>query len=67
MDVKYPDVRVLLHEDDTALAVMGAVCKALMRAGHRDAVQPYVNAASQGTHEDMRAETKRWVTCVSQG
>lgn len=46
MDVKYPDVSVqLTGGDGNVFAIIGAVKKALQRAGQRDAANEFANNA----------------------
>jgi hypothetical protein len=63
-EVKYPDVVVtLLGEDGNAFAIMGAVQKALKRAGvDKDEVTAYFNEATAGDYDHLIQTSMRWVT-----
>ena len=43
----------LSGEDGNAFAVMGAVKRALERAGHRDLVAPYMKEAMAGDYDNL--------------
>jgi hypothetical protein len=51
---KYPDVSVqLTGEDGNAFAIIGAVAKALRRAGHADAVPEFQAEAMSGDYDHL--------------
>lgn len=58
----YPDVTVqLTGEDGNAFAVIGAVAKALRRAGHRDAVAGFQTEAMSGDYDHLLQTAMRYV------
>ena len=64
MNTKYPEVRVdLFSIDSNAFSIMGAVSKAMRRAGisseERDA---YFKEATSGDYDQLLATTMRWVS-----
>lgn len=60
--VKYPDVTVeLVGHDGNAYAIMGAVRRALRRAGHHDAVSTYTDEATSGDYDHLLQVTMQWV------
>jgi hypothetical protein len=64
MTVKYPEIEVQLSgEDGNAFAIMGAVSKALRRAGvskeERDA---YYAESTSGDYDHLLQTAMRWVT-----
>lgn len=62
MEVKFPDVTVqLVGQDGNAFAVMGAVSKALKRAGHSDQVEAYMAEATAGDYNCLLRVTQEWV------
>lgn len=59
---KYPDVEVeLVGQDGNAFAILGAVCRALRRAGHGDVVDAYMEAATAGDYDHLLRVTCEWV------
>ena len=63
--IKYPEIEVqLTGEDGNAFAVMGAVRKALRRAGvSADEVAEYTKESTSGDYDNMLAVAMRWVSC----
>ena len=63
-DVKYPEVEVQLSgEDGNAFAIMGAVSKALRRAGiEREQVEAFKAEATAGDYDHLIQTAMRWVT-----
>jgi hypothetical protein len=62
MDVKLPDVTVqLTGEDGNAFAVMGAVTRAMKRAGHGDQVDTFRAEAMSGDYDHLLQTCMRWV------
>jgi hypothetical protein len=63
MILKYPDVKVtLIGEDGNAFAVMGAVTKALRRAGApQEDIDKYKEEAMSGDYDNLLRVTMRWV------
>ena len=61
--VKYPDIRVALSEvDGNAFSVMGAVRKALKRAGVEQAeVDGFTAEATAGDYDHLLRTCMRWV------
>ena len=61
---RYPDVVVQLSgQDGNAFAVMGAVTKALRRAGVELVERrKYMNEAMSGSYDELLATTAQWVT-----
>lgn len=59
---KYPDVTVqLTGEDGNAFAILGAVGRALRRAGHGDAVDAFMAEATSGDYDNLLATAMRYV------
>jgi len=63
-ECKYPEVVVaLVGGDGNACAVLGAVQKALRRAGvAREEISQYIAEATNGDYDHLLATTMRWVT-----
>jgi hypothetical protein len=62
-EVRYPDVEVqLTGEDGNAFAVLGAVRKALVDAGHQDEVEAFFAEATSGDYQHLLGTCMRWVT-----
>lgn len=62
MQTKYPDVEVtLVGEDGNAFSILGAVSKALKRAGHGDVVDEFWAEATSGDYDHLLATCMRWV------
>lgn len=60
-EVKYPDVHVeLVGQDGNAFSIMGRVSAALKKAGHADAVKPYMDEAMSGDYNNLLR-----VTCAT--
>lgn len=63
MDTKYPDIEVQLSgADGNAFAVMGAVSKALKRAGHADEVNAYMAESMSGDYDHLLRTAASWVS-----
>lgn len=61
-DVKFPDVTVQLSgRDGNAFAILGAVSKALKRAGHREAAVEFINEATNGDYDHLLQTAMRYV------
>jgi hypothetical protein len=53
-DPKYPDVEVeLVGQDGNAFAILGAVSKALKRAGYPEAAAEFMTEASSGDYTHL--------------
>jgi hypothetical protein len=62
MTVKYPDIKVkLVGEDGNAFAILGAVSRALKRAGHADAAEEFYAEATSGDYDHLLATATRYV------
>jgi len=63
MDIKYPDITVqLTGQDGNAFAVMGAVNKALRRAGvSQEERTEFMNEATSGDYNKLLATAMAWV------
>ena len=63
-EIRFPDVEVqLTGEDGNAFAILGAVSKALRRAGDRDAVDEFLDEAPSGDYNNLLQTAMRYVTC----
>ena len=63
MEPRYPDVEVqLTGEDGNAFAIMGAVTRALRRAGYSDKIEEYQKEATSGDYDNLLQVTMKWVT-----
>ena len=63
MEPLYPDVEVqLTGEDGNAFAIMGAVTRALRRAGYSDKIEEYQKEATSGNYDNLLQVTMKWVT-----
>lgn len=62
-EVKYPDIEVeLLGQDGNAFAILGAVKKALKRAGvPQTEIDAYMAEAMAGDYDHLLQTTMRWV------
>ena len=61
-EVRYPDVEVqLTGQDGNAFAVLGAVRKALVDAGHQDEVEAFFAEATSGDYDHLLGTCMRWV------
>lgn len=62
-EVKYPEVKVkLVGNDGNAYAIMGAVQKALKRAGvSQDEIAEYLQESMSGDYHNLIATACRWV------
>ena len=62
-DVKYPNVEVQLSgEDGNAFAIMGAVQKALRRAGvDAEEIAKYKEESMSGDYDNLLQTAMRWV------
>jgi hypothetical protein len=59
---KFPDVQVqLTGEDGNAFAILGAVSKALKRAGHREAADEFYKEATSGDYDHLLQTAMRYV------
>lgn len=68
-EVKYPDATVTqsdLCADGNVFAVMGKAAQALRRAGHGDAVKPYMEDAMSADYNHALAVTMQYVN-VTEG
>ncbi len=62
-EVKFPDVHVeLVGQDGNAFSIMARVSTALRRAGHGDAVKPYMDEAMSGDYNHLLRVTCQTVT-----
>lgn len=63
MDVKYPEIEVqLTGQDGNAFAIMGAVRKALRRAGiSKEEQDAFTAEATSGDYDDLLQTAMRWV------
>jgi hypothetical protein len=60
MEIKHPEITVqLIGNDGNAFAIMGAVSKALRRAGIDPT--PYTNEAMSGDYDHLLQTTLSWV------
>ena len=61
--VKYPEVKVkLVGNDGNAYAIMGAVQKALKRAGvSHEEIAKYLEESMSGDYDNLIATACRWV------
>jgi len=66
MDVKYPEIEVqLTGQDGNAFAVIGAVRKALRRAGiGQDEIALFTNEATAGDYDHLLATCMKWVVVL---
>jgi hypothetical protein len=63
MSIKYPEVEVqLTGNDGNAFAIMGAVSKALKRAGYGDDVDAYMAESMSGDYDNLLITAMNWVT-----
>jgi hypothetical protein len=62
-EVKYPEVKVkLVGNDGNAYAIMGAVQKALKRAGvSHEEIAKYLEESMSGDYDNLIATACRWV------
>lgn len=59
---KFPDVEVqLVGLDGNAFSVLGAVSKALKRAGHREAADEFMTEATSGDYDHLLATAMDFV------
>ena len=61
-DVKTDVVVDLIGKDGNAFFIMGAVSKALRRAGHYDLVKEYTDKAMSGDYNNLLRITMEYVT-----
>ena len=62
-EIKFPEVYVpLVGQDGNAFAIMGRVSAALRKAGHGDAVKPYMDEAMSGDYDHLLRVTMRTVS-----
>ncbi len=63
LTAKYPDIGVqLTGEDGNAFAIMGAVTKALSRAGvERDEIDQFRSEAMSGDYDHLLQTCMKWV------
>jgi len=65
LNAKYPEIEVqLTGEDGNAFAIIGAVTKALRRAGHGDDVQAFINEAMAGDYDHFLRTAMAWVDVI---
>jgi hypothetical protein len=64
MDTKYPDVEVDIYSiDGNAFSIMGAVTKAMRRAGiPKEEQDAYFKEATSGDYDHLLATTAKWVS-----
>ena len=62
-DVKYPNINVqLTDEDDNAFSIMGAVSKALRKAGvPAEKIKKYTNESMSGDYDNLFRTAMSWV------
>lgn len=62
-DIKYPQVKVqLIGHDGNAFAIMGAVTRAMKKAGvEKEAIDAYKAEAMSGDYDNLLAVTARTV------
>lgn len=64
MEPKFPEVTVqLTGEDGNAFSILGAVSKALKRAGHGEAAQEFYTEATSGDYDHLLQTAMAYVTC----
>jgi hypothetical protein len=65
-NVKYPDIKVqLVGRDGNAFAILGAVGKAMRRAGlTKEQIDEYTNEATAGDYDHLLSTTTRYVEVV---
>jgi hypothetical protein len=62
-EIRHPDVEVqLTGQDGNAFAVLGAVRKALVDAGHQDEIEAFFAEATSGDYNHLLGTCMRWVT-----
>lgn len=62
MDSILPDVKVkLVGTDGNAFAIIGAVRKAMKRAGHGDRVEEFTKEATSGDYDHVLQTCMKWV------
>ena len=63
MDPKFPDIEVrLIGRDGNAFGIIGAVSKALRRAGHDAEAKQFVEEATSGDYDNVLRTALNWVT-----
>lgn len=64
MDTKYPEVEVDIYSiDGNAFSIMGAVTKAMRRAGiPKEEQDAYFKEATSGDYDNLLATTAKWVS-----
>ena len=63
MSTRYPEVEVqLTGNDGNAFAIMGAVSRALERAGYGDEVEAYMEESMSGDYDNLLMTAMNWVT-----
>lgn len=64
METKYPEVEVeLVGQDGNAFAIMGAVSKALRRAGvEKSEIDEYMKESMSGDYDNLLRTAMRWVS-----
>ena len=61
----YPDVTVrLVGEDGNSFAILGAVRKALKRAGHNDIVEKFTEEATSGDYDHLLQTVMKYVDVI---
>ena len=63
-EVKYPEGQVeLVGQDGNAFAIMGAVSKALRRAGvDKSEIDEYLSESMSGDYDNLLRTAMRWVS-----
>ena len=66
MTVKYANIEVQLTEEDgNAGFILGAVRKAMKRAGvSQEEIAKFQKEATSGTYKELRKTCERWVTVL---
>lgn len=65
-EVRYPEIEVaLIGADGNAFAILGAVSKALRRAGvSKEEIDEFRSEATSGDYDALLATAMRWVEVV---
>jgi hypothetical protein len=62
-EIRHPEITVqLTGNDGNAYAILGAIQKALRKAGHGDEVAAFLAEATSGDYAHLLATCMRWVT-----
>ena len=63
MTVKYPEITVqLTGTDGNAYAILGAVKKSLIKAGHGDEAKLFLEEAMSGDYNHLLQTCHEWIT-----